>query len=155
MQTVKLSANAVAALRFEIKGWKAKDPGCRLPAYRELAEAGIMEPVAELEYRFTDEGMKHREAILEREAERIERERYAPPDGNLSGPAKELLRRIVSGRVEVTPENRPTFRELMADRIVMLGHSFANGPESVYGWTYWGWKLRFELVGDSKEKESA
>ena len=151
MQTVKLSANAVAVLRFEIKGWTAKDPGRRLPAYRELAEAGIMEPVSELEYRFTDEGMEHREAILEREAERIERERYAPPDGKLSGPARELLRHIVSSRVEITAENRPIFRELMAARIVMLGHSFANGPESVYGWTYWGWKLRFELLDAARE----
>src|ERR1700722_8696459 len=102
MQRVKLSAEAVAVLRFEIKGWKAKDPGRRLPAYRELAEAGIMEPVSELEYRFTDEGMKHREAILEREAERIERERYAPPDANISGMARERLRRHLTGDHEVT-----------------------------------------------------
>ena len=65
-----LSAEAVAVLRFEIRGWKAKDPAGRLPAYRELADAGIMEavPGSEGEYRFTREGPEHGEAILEREA---------------------------------------------------------------------------------------
>ncbi len=66
---VALSPNAVAVLRFEIKGYRSKVPENRLPAYRELAAAGIMEPVpgSEAEYRFTHEGMVHREAILERE----------------------------------------------------------------------------------------
>ena len=74
---VALSPDAVAVLRFEIKGYRSKAQEKRLLAYRELATAGIMEPVPgkESEYRFTEEGMKHREAILEREAERIERER--------------------------------------------------------------------------------
>jgi hypothetical protein len=42
---IPLSENAVAVLRFEIKGYRAKNKQCRLPAYRELAVAGIMEPV--------------------------------------------------------------------------------------------------------------
>jgi len=150
MQTIALSANAVAVLRFEIKGYRSKVPGRRLPAYRELAAAGIMEPVpgSELEYRFTAEGMEHREAIVERETERIEREEFEPPDAsNLSEAAGRLLRRIVTGEhVEITPRNRPALRELSAARIVMLGHSFARGNESVYRFTYWGWKQRFELV---------
>ena len=45
MQTVALSANAVAVLRFEIRGWKAKDPAGRLSAYRELVVARIVIPV--------------------------------------------------------------------------------------------------------------
>ncbi len=45
MQTVTLSENAVAMLRFAIKGWRPKNNESRLPAYRELAAAGIMEPV--------------------------------------------------------------------------------------------------------------
>src|SRR5947208_1213695 len=63
------SAAAAAVLRFEIKGWKSKDPGRRLPAYRELAAAGIMEavPGSDTDYRFTEDGMKRREEILERE----------------------------------------------------------------------------------------
>ena len=56
MQTVTLSETAVAVLRFEFQGWKSKRPGSRLAAYRELAEAGIMEPVpgSEADYRFTE-----------------------------------------------------------------------------------------------------
>jgi hypothetical protein len=57
MQTVTLSANAVAVLCFEIKGWKAKNPASRLPAYRALADAGIMElvPGSDRQHRFTRE----------------------------------------------------------------------------------------------------
>jgi hypothetical protein len=85
-----------------------------LPVYRELAAAGIMEPVpgSESEYRFTEEGMAHREAILEREADRIERERYEPPDaGELSEPARELLRTCIEqGYPEGDETNRPAYR---------------------------------------------
>jgi len=148
---IALSENAIAVLRFEIKGWQAKNQESRLPAYRELAAAGIMEPVpdSELEYRFTEDGLRQREELLAEAQDRIERERYEPPDAsNLSVRASALLRGIVSGeRVEITTGNRPAFRELAAARIVILGHSFAKGDESVYKFTYWGYKLRFELVG--------
>ena len=156
MHTVTLSENAVAVLRFEIRGYRSKVPARRLPAYLELAAVGIMEPVpgSETDYRFTAEGMEHREAILEREADRIERERFEPPDAsNLSEAAGRLLRRIVTGEpIEITPRNRTAFRELSAARIVMLGHSFARGGESVYQFTYWGWKQRFELVERASPK---
>jgi hypothetical protein len=61
MQTIALSADAVAVLRSEIKGWPPKNKAGRLPAYRELAAAGIMEPVpgSDTDYRFTQEGMEH------------------------------------------------------------------------------------------------
>ncbi len=148
---IALSENAVAVLRFEIKAWRAKNKESRLPAYRELAAAGIMEPVpgSELEYRFTEEGLRRREELLAENQDRIERERYEPPDASdLSEAASALLTRIVSGeRVEITRRNMPAFRELAAARIVILGHSFAKGDESVYKFTYWGYKLRFELVG--------
>ena len=45
MLQVTLSEIAVAVLRFEIKGGRAKNKERRLPAYRELADAGIMELV--------------------------------------------------------------------------------------------------------------
>jgi hypothetical protein len=140
----------VAVLRFEIRGWKAKDPARRLPAYRELAEAGIMEaaPGSEVEYRFTREGLEQGEAILEREAERIERERYEPPDASrLSEAARELLRRRLAGDREVTDANRPLYRELAAARIVIPCHTFIGGWESAFKFTYWGWKRRFEFAG--------
>jgi hypothetical protein len=149
MQTVTLSAHAIAVLRFEIKGWRTKNKESRLPAYRELAAAGIMEPVpgSDSDYRFTQEGMEHREAILEREADRIERERYEPPDaGNVSEPARELLRRLLAGDDKVTDSNRASYRELAAARIMIPLSGFATGPEARYVFTYWGWHRRFEFA---------
>ncbi len=150
MQTETLSANAVAALRFELKGWKAKNPDTRLPACRELANAGIMElvPGSDSQYRFTQAGLEQGEAILEREAERIERESSEPPDtSGLSDAAWAVLRRIAGGeRIELTAENRPLFRELATARIIFLLHTFAKGDESAYRFSYWGWKQRFEIL---------
>src|SRR3954451_22681453 len=99
-ESLRLSAAAVMALRFEIKGWRSKVDGRRLPAYRELSAAGIMEPVpgSDAEFRFTADGFARRGEILREQEERIERERYAPPDaGNLSEAARELLRRRAMG----------------------------------------------------------
>jgi hypothetical protein len=153
MQTVTLSEAAVAVLRFEIRGWKAKRKGARLAAYRELAAAGIMEPVpgTEADYRFTDEGSARREEILREEEDRIERQRYEPPAANLSEAAKALLRRIATGeRVEITEGNRPEFRELAEARIIYLMHTFTRGAESGYRFTLLGWEQRFELIGRAK-----
>jgi len=120
-----------------------------LPAFRELVDAGIMVPDAG-DFRFTEDGWARREEIL-REEERIERERYESPDASgLSVSARDLLRRIISGRVEITPENRPAFRELAAARIIILGHSFAGGRDSIYRWTYWGHRQRFEIAGSAR-----
>jgi hypothetical protein len=126
---VALSPDAIAVLRFEIKGYRSKVPGSRLPAYRELGAAGIMEPVpgSDTEYRFTEDGMKHREEILQRETERIERDRYDPPDANLSDAARERLRFYLAGDREVTEENRPAYRDLVAARIMIPLHSFVGG----------------------------
>lgn len=148
-ETVRLSEAAVANLRFRIKGFPLREQD--LPAYRELVMAGIMEPTSGVEYRFTAWGMEHREAILERESERIERERYEPPDGNLSEAARGMLRRLASGeRVEVNTATRHVFRELAAARVVILGHSFAKGDESCFRFTYWGWKLKDDLIARAK-----
>jgi hypothetical protein len=150
MQTqIALSANAVFTLRNEIKGYRMPVTDRRLVAYRELAAAGIMEPVpgSESGYRFTEEGMEHREEILEREQERIERERIEPPDtSNLSESAREQLRRHLAGDCEVTEQNRPAYRELVAARIMLPAHSFVGGREAEFRFTYWGYKLRFEFA---------
>jgi hypothetical protein len=154
MQIVTLSEMAVAVLRFHLEGDSAPAGERDLSAYRELAEAGIMEPVpnSERTYCLTAEGKEHWDAILKRETDRIERERFEPPDAShLSVSARELLRQLTSDHIEVTSENRPAFRELAAARIVILGHSFRNGPESAYNWTYWGWHRRFELLSCAKE----
>jgi hypothetical protein len=159
MQTVTLSADAVAVLRFEIKGWRAKNKESRLQAYRELSAAGIMElvPGSDSQYRFTEEGMEHREAILEREADRIERERYKPPDANnLSEPARELLRACIKdGFPEGDESNRPAYRELVKARIMIPMGAFSLGDECVFRFTYWGYKMRFELAEMDCAKENA
>jgi hypothetical protein len=149
MQTITLSAHAVAVLRFEIRGWKAKDPARRLPAYCELVEAGIMEPIpgSETKYRFTREGLEHGEAILEREAERIERDRYEPPDASrLTEAARELLRRRLAGDREVTDANRPLYRELVVARIMYPVSTWAGGPESAFRFTPAGWERKEEWI---------
>ncbi len=152
------SENAVAVLRFEIKGWRTRNKESRLPAYRELAAAGIMEPVpgSERDYRFTEDGRRQREEILAEAQDRIERERYAPPDASdLSEAARALLRRIVSGeRVEIAGDNRSAFRELAAARIIDLRHTFARGDKSGYRFTYWGWNQRFEIFDGAKGNAS-
>jgi hypothetical protein len=146
MQTAELSEAAVATLRFEIKGWKKRVRDQDLPAYRELVAAGIMEPDGE-RFRLTEWGRANGREVVEQECGRIDRERYEPPDASgLSGSAKALLRRIVRGQVEVTRRNRRAFRELAAARIVTLGHSFTKGDESVYRWTYWGYRQRSDLA---------
>jgi tRNA A-37 threonylcarbamoyl transferase component Bud32 len=45
MQTVKLSENAVAVLRFCVKGYRMPATDRRLDACRALVDARIMEPV--------------------------------------------------------------------------------------------------------------
>ena len=145
MQTIRLSEATVATLRFEIKGWKERVRDQDLPAYGELVKAGIMEPDGE-RFRFTEDGMAHRQAILDRESERIERERYAPPDARVSGTARERLRRYLAGDREVTGSNRPAYRELVAARVMIPVHTFVGGREAEYHLTYWGYKLRHELA---------
>jgi hypothetical protein len=155
-QTIVLSANAVATLRFRVKGYKFPVREGDLAAFHELVDAGIMEPVPGPDFRFTEDGLKRGEEILRTEEERIERERYAPPDPNVSEGARALLRRLASGeRMEVDEANRGAFRELAAARIVILGHSFAKGDESVFRFTYWGWRQRVEIAGMDCTKESA
>ena len=105
-----------------------------------------MEPDGE-DFKFTGDGWAHREAILERETERIERERDKPPDAsNLSAAARGLLRRHLAGDDRVTPENLEAYRELAAARIMIPLSGFATGPEARFVFTYWGWHRRFEFA---------
>ena len=150
MQTETLSELAVSVLWLHVERERRPATDRNLPAFEELVEAGIMEPVPDAErlYRLTAEGREHREEIVEREQERIERGRYAPPDvSRLSDRAWGLLHRIASGEeVEVRPENRSLFRELAEARVVLVINTYAGGPESAWRWTYWGWKRKPEWV---------
>jgi hypothetical protein len=146
---MNLSPSALLVLRFRANKWPLKSP--RPEAYRELVDAGIMVPDGD-DFKFTDAGWARREEYIAEAEERIERDRFKPPDGSgLSPAARDLLRQITAGRVEVTAENRPFFRELMAARIITLGHTFSEGRESMYRWTYYGYQQRFELLASAKE----
>jgi hypothetical protein len=147
MPEIALSESATAVLRFRVRGYRMPARERHLAAFRELVEAGIMEPDGE-DFRFTTVGWTRRDEILRAAEERIERERFAPPDASrLSESARGLLRRIASGdRVEISGQNRQVFRELAAARIIYLMHTFAKGDESGYRFTYWGWQRRFEII---------
>lgn len=153
MQTVALSASAIAALRFRVKGWRFPIRDRDRDAFRELVDAGVMEPDGE-DYRFTEDGWARRLALLSEAEERIERERFEPPDvSHLSESARGLLRRRLAGDREVTDANRPLYRELAAARIMMPVHSFVGGSEADFHFTYWGWKRRFDFAGLTPPEE--
>jgi hypothetical protein len=153
MQAIPLSAKAVAALRFRIKGWRFPIRERDRDAFRELVEAGIMEPDGE-DFQFTADGWTHREELLAEAHDRIEQERFEPPDaGNLSEAAKELLRTCSAGSFPEGDEtSRPAYRELVKARIMMPMGSFTKGDECVFGFTYWGYRLRFEILGGANSE---
>ena len=67
MPTLTLSHGALALLRHRLATQDAKVTAENLEAYRELARAGIMDPVSgmfggpESNFRFTDEGWSRRD----------------------------------------------------------------------------------------------
>jgi hypothetical protein len=147
LETISLSEHAVALLRCRVKQWPINVKDRDLPAFQELVDAGIMAPEGE-DYRFTNDGYTHREELLQEAEDRIERERFEPPDAsNLSEAARELLRTCLSGHCPDGDEtNRPSYRELVEARVMMPMASFTKGNECVFQFTYWGWKRRFELA---------
>jgi hypothetical protein len=155
LQAIGLSDSAVATLRFRVKGYKFPIRERDLESFRELVGAGIMEPVRgpdgnpEADFRFTEDGFQQREEILRDAEDWIERERYDPPAAShLSEAAKSLLRTCITGpQPDGNDTNLPAYRELVKARIMMPMGSFTKGDECVFRFTYWGWKLRFELAG--------
>jgi hypothetical protein len=151
--TFALSESAVAVFRFRVKGYRMKVNDRSREAFRELAAAGIMEPVPgadgnpEADYQFTADGWARRQVLLSEAEERIERERFEPPDAsNLSKAARELLRRRLAGDREVTDANRPLYRELAAAQIMYPVSTWVGGPESVFRFTRAGWERREEWI---------
>jgi hypothetical protein len=151
-ETFALSESAVSVLRFCVKGCRMRVTDRSLEAFRELAVAGIMEPMLgadgspEADYRFTEHGWAQRQELLNEAEERIERERFEPPDARtLSEAARELLRRRLAGDRDVTDAHRPLYRELVAARIMYPVSTWLGGPESVFRFTRAGWWRREEL----------
>ncbi len=152
-ETFALSESAVAVLRFRVKGYRMPVTGVSLEAFRELTAAGIMEPVPgadgnpEADYRFNEDGWARRHELLSKAEERIELERFEPPDAsNLSEASRELLRRRLAGDREVTDANRPLYRELVEARIMYPVSTWVGGPESVFRFTRAGWERREEWI---------
>jgi hypothetical protein len=152
-ETFTLSESAVAVLRFRVKGYRVNVTDRTREAFRELAAVGIMELVRgadgdrEVDYRFTEYGWARRQELLSEAEERIERERFEPPDAsNLSEAARELLRRRLAGDPDVTDANRPLYRELVAARIMYPVSTWVGGPESVFRFTLAGWERREEWI---------
>jgi hypothetical protein len=147
MQTITLSANAVALLRFRVKKWPMKVREQDWAGYQELVDAGIMVPDGD-DFKFTEDGWARQHERLSEAEDRIERERYEPPDASdLSDAARELLRTCSAGNCPDGDEtNRPAYRELVKARIMIPLGSFTKGDECVFRFTYWGWKRRFEIL---------
>ena len=146
METITLSADAVAKLRFRVKGWHFPVREKDREGFAELVKTGIMEPDGE-DYQFTEDGWARRQELLSEAEERIERERFEPPDAShLSEAARELLRRRLAGDREVTDANRPLYRELVAARIMYPVSTWVGGPESVFRFTRAGWERREEWI---------
>ena len=148
-----LSPAAVAVLRFRLRDYRIPVSERTRDAYRELAEAGVMAPVpgSESDYRFIVEGPDRREQILRDAESRIERERFEPPEvGDLSGSARDLLRRLLAGeRVDVDERNLPAYRELARARVMYPVSGFAGGPEASFRFTEQGWSRRDEWLAPS------
>jgi hypothetical protein len=147
MQTISLSTSAVALLRFRVKKWPMKVREQDLAGYKELVDAGIMVPDGD-DFKFTEDGWAQRHERLSEAEDRIERERYEPPDaGDLSNAARELLRTCSGGNCPDGDEtNRRAYRELVKARIMIPLGSFTKGDECVFRFTYWGWRRRFEIL---------
>ena len=143
-----LSEAAVALLRFRVMGRHFQVRERDRAAYQELINAGIMESDGD-DFKFTDARRARREEILREEEDRIERERFDPPDGsNLSKAARDLVRRRLAGDDRVTPDNLGAYRELAAARIMYPVSTWAGGPESVFRFTPAGWERREEWVNE-------
>jgi hypothetical protein len=162
-ETIALSPAALAVLRFRTKGYRMPVTEQRLPAFRELVAAGIMEPVsdaegnAEADFRFTtDDPIRHEAWLDSAEAYQRSLEPHLPERIDLSEAARSVLRRLVAGeRVEVTAETKPVYRELAAAGIMAPLSTFAHGPESAYRFTHWGWERRFEWLESGAARETA
>lgn len=59
----------------------------------------------------------------------------------LSERAVALIRRRLLGEREVTPENLEAYHELARAGILVAGHSFTGGRESVFKFTEEGWSF--------------
>jgi hypothetical protein len=149
MQPVKLSKEARQLLRRRGSGEHIDVMPSNLEAYRELASAGMMEPVSgrlgnrESFFRLTEEG--GRLANAEAAAEHLP---------HLSDQALGLLQthltaiglRNGAASGKPTDRTRAAYRELARAGLMGACSSFAGGPESSYKLTEEAFERRAELL---------
>ena len=145
MQTVALSKSALAVLRLRAKGLRLPVTDRRLEAYRELADAGIMEPDGD-DFRFTEDGWARREELISAaEAHLRSLEPRLPERIELSRAARRTLARHLAGDKEVTDANRDAYRELARAGIMESVGTFIKGDDCVFQLTHQGWERRHEF----------
>jgi hypothetical protein len=150
--TIALSNAAVAVFRLRMKGCRIRVSERTLDAYRDLAAAGIMEPVPdaagnpEVDFRFTtDDRVRREDWLRAAEAHQRSLEPRLPERIDLSDAAQDVLGRRLAGDENVTAQNRPAYRELARAGIMFPVSTFAGGPESLYKFTSQGWERRHEF----------
>ena len=145
MQTVTLSESVLAVLRLRAKGLRLPVTDRRLEAYRELADAGIIEPDRD-DFRFTDDGWARREELISAaEAHLRSLEPRLPERIELSRAARRALARHLAGDKEVTDANRDAYRELARAGIMVSVGTFIKGDDCVFQLTHQGWERRQEF----------
>jgi hypothetical protein len=104
-------------------------------ARRELQRAGLLE----------EDSIRPTRAALRRRWE------FLPHHGPLSRAALAQFQRHLAGDRDVTDANRAAYRELAAAGLMVAGHSFAGGDESIYRLTKEGFERKAEILGCAKE----
>jgi hypothetical protein len=146
MQTATLSKSALAVLRLRAKGLRLPITDERLGAYRELADAGIMERDGD-NYRFTADGWSRREALISAaEAHLRSLEPTLPERIEISRAASLTLARHLAGDKEVADTNRDAYRELARAGVMVSVGTFIKGDDCVLQLTHQGWERRQELL---------
>jgi hypothetical protein len=145
MQTVILSKSALAVLRLRAKGVRLPVTDRRLEAYRELAEAGIMEAVGD-EFHFAADGWERREEFISAAEAHLRRlEPRLPERIELSRAARRTLARHLAGNKDVTDANRDAYRELARAGVMEPVGTFIKGDDCVFQLTHQGWERRHEF----------
>lgn len=145
MQTVRLSESALAVLHLRAKCLRLPVTDSRLEAYRELADAQIMEPDGDT-FRFTGDGWARREELISAaQAHRQSLEARLPERIEISRAARRTLARHLAADKEVTDANRDAYRELARAGIMVSVGTFTKGDDCVFQLTHQGWERRHEF----------
>lgn len=141
-----LSESAIALLRFRIKGYRMPVTEPRREVFRELVDAGLMEPDGRGDYRFTEDDPERRQRWLDAaEAYLHSLEPRLPARIDLSDAGRDALNRHLAGDQEVTDANREAYRELAAAGIMVSVGTFTKGDDCVFQFTRQGWERRHEF----------